>query len=215
MTALKIALLCLLVVGVTAAASAQNPGNPLVVIDTNHGAIKVELFQDKAPLTVKNILEYVDAKHYDGTVFHRVIGKENSEDARDFMIQGGGFDGATKKEKETKGGIKNEAGNGLSNARGTLAMARTGEPDSATAQFYINVGDNTFLDRKNARDGFGYTVFGRVVEGMDVVDRIKAVRTGTAEFESRDRLGGFRKGAMPNVPVDPVVIKSIRRADKK
>ncbi|MBN9523918.1 peptidylprolyl isomerase [bacterium] len=187
----------------------------MVVIDTNHGAVKVELFQDKAPLTVKNFLDYVDAKHYDGTVFHRVIGKENSDDGRDFMIQGGGFDGATKKEKSTKAAVKNEAGNGLPNARGTLAMARTGNPDSATAQFYINVGDNNFLDRKNARDGFGYTVFGRVIEGMDVVDRIKAVRTGTTEFESSDGKGGYEKGRLPNVPVDSVTIKSIRRATNK
>lgn len=214
MFALRLALFGLLVVGATAAtSSAQNGGNPIVVIDTNHGAVKVELFPDKAPLTVKNFLDYVDAKHYDGTVFHRVMGKENSD--RDFMIQGGGFDGATRKEKPTKAAVKNEAGNGLSNARGTVAMARTGDPDSATAQFYINVDDNSPLDRKNARDGFGYTVFGRVIEGMDVVDRIKAVRTGTTEFESSNGKGGYEKGPLPNVPVDPVTIKSVRRATNK
>lgn len=210
MLALTRALVCLLVVG--GAAVAQPGGNPIVVIDTNHGAVKVELFQDKAPLTVKNFLDYVDAKHYDGTVFHRVIGRENSDEGKDFMIQGGGFDGATKKEKPTKAAVKNEAGNGLSNARGTLAMARLNDPDSATAQFYINVGDNPFLDRKRGDARGGYTVFGRVIEGMDVVDRIKAVRTGTTEFESSDGKGGYVKGRLPNVPVDPVTIKSVRRA---
>jgi peptidyl-prolyl cis-trans isomerase B (cyclophilin B) len=200
MIALKLAVFCLLILGVTAA-TAQNAANPVVVVDTNHGAVKIELFPDKAPLTVKNFLDYVDAKHYDGTVFHRVIGKENSDDGRDFMIQGGGFD-ADMKEKATKAPVKNEGGNGLSNVRGTIAMARTSDPDSATAQFYVNVGDNTFLDRAKARDGAGYTVFGRVIEGMDVVDKIKAVRTGV-------------KNRMPNVPVETVQIKSIRRAEKK
>jgi cyclophilin family peptidyl-prolyl cis-trans isomerase len=199
MPALKVALFCLFVLGFAAAASAQS-GNPVVVIDTNHGAVKVELYPDKAPLTVKNFLDYVDAKHYDGTIFHRVIGRENSRDKKDFMIQGGGFDAAMK-EKPTKGKVKNEAGNGLSNTRGTIAMARTPDPDSATAQFFINVGDNTFLDRGQA-DPAGYTVFGRVIEGMDVVDRIKAVPTGV-------------KGGMPNVPNETVQIKSVRRANAK
>ena len=199
MLALRLAAACLLTLGVTAA-MAQNAANPVVVIDTNHGAVKVELYPDKAPLTVKNFLDYVDAKHYDGTIFHRVIGRENSRDKKDFMIQGGGFDAAMK-EKTTKGGVKNEAGNGLSNTRGTIAMARTSDPDSATAQFYINVGDNTFLDRGQADDA-GYTVFGRVVEGMDVVDRIKAVPTGV-------------KNGMQNVPNEPVSIKSVRRTDAK
>jgi cyclophilin family peptidyl-prolyl cis-trans isomerase len=177
---------------------AQNAANPVVVIDTSKGQVKVELYPDKAPLTVKNFLDYVDAKHYDGTIFHRVIGKENS--GKDFMIQGGGFD-ADMKEKPTKGGVKNEAGNGLSNARGTLAMARTPDPDSATAQFFVNVADNKFLDRGQA-DPSGYTVFGRVIEGMDVVDQIKAVKTG-------------RKGRFDDVPLDTVTIKSIRRAAAK
>jgi len=212
MHALRLAAACLLLTLGAATATSQPVANPVVVIDTSMGAVKVELYADKAPLTVKNFLDYVDAKHYDGTVFHRVIGKENG--GKDFMIQGGGFDGATKKEKDTKGGVKNEAGNGLTNARGTLAMARTNDPDSATAQFFVNVADNKFLDRGQA-DPAGYTVFGRVVEGMGVVDRIKAVRTGTAEFQSKGRLGGLVKGEMPNVPIEDVTIKSIRRADAK
>ena len=209
MLALRVAAFCLLVLGFAAAASAQ-PGNPVVVIDTNHGAVKVELYPDKAPRTVKNFLDYVDAKHYDGTIFHRVIGRENSRDKKDFMIQGGGFD-ASMKERPTRGGIKNESQTtGLSNTRGTIAMARTSDPDSATAQFYINVGDNSFLDKvrtepdpEKAPDGWtGYTVFGRVIEGMDVVDRIKAVPTGV-------------KNRMDNVPNETVLIKSVRRANAK
>ncbi|HEX4610506.1 MAG TPA: peptidylprolyl isomerase [Urbifossiella sp.] len=192
MLARKLAAFCLLVLGVTAA-TAQNAANPVVLIDTNHGSVKVELYPEKAPVTVKNFLDYVDAKHYDGTIFHRVIGKENS--GKDFMIQGGGM-GADMKEKETKGGIRNESSNGLSNARGTIAMARTNNPDSATAQFYINVADNTFLDGKGGRPG--YAVFGRVIEGMDIVDRIKAVKTGAND-----------------VPVETVLIKSISRVKAK
>jgi peptidyl-prolyl cis-trans isomerase A (cyclophilin A) len=212
MLALRLAAACLLLSLGAATAVSQPAANPVVIIDTSLGAVKVELYADKAPLTVKNFLDYVDAKHYDGTVFHRVMGKENSKE--DFMIQGGGFDAATRKEKETRGGVKNEAGNGLSNVRGTIAMARTDDPDSATAQFYINVADNVGLDRGKF-DKAGYTVFGRVVEGMAVVDRIKAVRTGMGEFESKGRLGGYVKGAMPNVPVEDVTIKSVRRANAK
>jgi len=197
MLALRLAAACLLTLGVTAA-TAQNAANPVVVIDTSMGAVKVELYPDKAPLTVKNFLDYVDAKHYDGTIFHRVIGKENS--GKDFMIQGGGFD-AQMKEKDTRAGVKNEAGNGLTNARGTIAMARTPDPDSATAQFFINVGDNKVLDRGQA-DPSGYTVFGRVIEGMAVVDKIKAVKTG-------------RRGRYDDVPVEDVTIKSVRRVVAK
>jgi cyclophilin family peptidyl-prolyl cis-trans isomerase len=182
-----------LVLAITAAGSAR-AANPVVVMETNFGTIKIELYQDKAPITVKNFLAYVDAKYYDGLIFHRVI--------EDFMIQGGGFEPGMKKEKETKPAIKNEAGNGLSNVRGTIAMARTNEPDSATSQFFINTVDNDKLDRKQARDGVGYAVFGRVIEGMDVVDKIRKVKTGT-------------KGGHQNVPVDDVVIKSVRRAEKK
>jgi cyclophilin family peptidyl-prolyl cis-trans isomerase len=164
--------------------------NPVVVIDTTVGKIKVELFQDKAPVTVKNFLRYVDEKFYDGTVFHRVI--------PGFMVQGGGFEPGLK-EKKTHAPIKNESSNGLSNERGTLAMARTPEPDSASAQFFINLKTNDFLDRAKARDRVGYAVFGRVTEGMDVVDNIAKVETAN-------------RGPHENVPTKDVVIRSIRRA---
>jgi cyclophilin family peptidyl-prolyl cis-trans isomerase len=174
-------------------AAAQDKKNPVVVIDTSMGKITVELLEDKAPITVKNFLRYVDEKHYDGTIFHRVIA--------DFMIQGGGFD-TNFKEKETHAPIKNEAGNGLANKRGALAMARTNQPDSASAQFFINVKDNPFLDRANAKDNVGYAVFGQVIDGLDVVDKIRKVDTGD------------RKGH-EDVPVQDVVIRSVRRAEKK
>jgi cyclophilin family peptidyl-prolyl cis-trans isomerase len=164
--------------------------NPVVVIETSMGNVKVELFQDKAPITVKNFLKYVDKGFYSGTIFHRVIPS--------FMIQGGGFEPGMRL-KPTDEPIKNEAGNRLSNTRGTLAMARTDDPDSATSQFYINVRDNKGLDRANSADGMGYTVFGKVLEGMDIVDKIKSVRTGV-------------RGRAENVPIEDVVIKSIRRA---
>ena len=147
--------------------------NPNVVIETSMGTIKAELYQDRAPGTVRNFLLYVDDKHYDNTIFHRVI--------PDFMIQGGGFEpGALAKndEKETRGGIKNESDNGLTNKRGTLAMARTNNPHSATAQFFINVKDNNFLDRAEAKDRYGYCVFGEVVEGMEVLDKIASLEVG-------------------------------------
>jgi peptidyl-prolyl cis-trans isomerase B (cyclophilin B) len=162
--------------------------NPVVVIDTSMGAIKVELYQDKAPVTVKNFLQYVDEKHYDNTVFHRVISN--------FMIQGGGFEPGLK-EKKTHDAIKNESSNGISNERGTIAMARTNQPDSATAQFFINVKDNDFLDKAKARDKVGYCVFGKVIEGMDVVDKIKEVKTQSVKGNE-------------DVPIDDVVIKSVR-----
>jgi len=170
--------------------TAKTSGNPIVVMDTSVGAIKVELFQDKAPLTVKNILAFVDAKHYDGTIFHRVI--------PDFMIQGGGFTPGLN-EKPVRERVKNESDNGLSNERGTLAMARTSDPHSASCQFFINVVDNAKLDRAQAQDGFGYCVFGKVLEGMDVVDKIRRVRTGS--------IGGH-----DDVPLENVVIRSVRRA---
>lgn len=198
MLSLKVIALCFIALGMVTAGAAR-AANPVVLIETSMGNIKVELYEEKAPISVKNFLSYVDDKHYDGTIFHRIIGKENAD--RDFMIQGGGYD-KDMKEKKTKPPIKNEAGNGLSNVRGTIAMARTNVPDSATSQFYINVGDNTFLDRANSRDNVGYAVFGRVIEGMDVVDKIKAVKTGT-------------KNGMGNVPVEPVVIKSIKRVEEK
>ncbi|OAI53298.1 hypothetical protein AYO44_16125 [Planctomycetaceae bacterium SCGC AG-212-F19] len=163
--------------------------NPIVVMTTSAGTLKVELYEDKAPVTVKNFLAYVDEKFYDGTIFHRVI--------PNFMVQGGGFQpGMT--QKTTKPTIKNESANGLQNTRGTLAMARTSVPDSATAQFFINLVDNGFLDKAQAQDGVGYCVFGKVTEGMDVVDKIKAVPTTT-------------KSGHSNVPVQDVTIQTVRR----
>src|SRR5687767_3763453 len=138
---LKLIALCFLGLAAVAAGGAR-AANPIVVIETSMGNIKVELYEDKAPITVKNFLGYVDDKFYDGTIFHRVIGKENS--GKDFMVQGGGFEPGMKEKRKTKDPIKNEASNGLQNKRGTLAMARTGVVDSATAQFFINVADNSF-----------------------------------------------------------------------
>jgi cyclophilin family peptidyl-prolyl cis-trans isomerase len=165
--------------------------HPKYVVKTSAGDIKIELDADKAPKTVANFEEYVKGGHYDGTIFHRVIDG--------FMIQGGGFT-ADMKQKPTKAPIPIESDNGLKNKRGTLAMARTADPNSATAQFFINVKDNDFLDfrGKNTRD-YGYTVFGKVVDGMDVVDKIKAVKT-TA------------KGMYQDVPVETVEIISIKPA---
>jgi len=176
-----------------AQAGKQAGEDPVVVVKTAMGEIKIRLFQDKAPISVANFLSYVDDRFYDGTIFHRVIDT--------FMVQGGGFTADLAK-KETKAPIKNEATNGLSNKRGTVAMARTNIVDSATSQFFINVADNTFLDHKNGtpRD-YGYAVFGEVISGMDVVDRIKAVKTGAKGPFSSD------------CPLEPVLIQSIRRTD--
>src|SRR6478735_3562051 len=149
--------------GALALAGAARAANPVVVLETSKGDIKIELFEDKAPITVKNFLTYVDEKHYDGLVFHRVI--------KDFMIQGGGYD-VDLKERKTHAPIKNESGNGVPNNRGYIAMARTNALDSATSQFYINTVDNPGLDKGQ------YCAFGRVIDGMDVVDRIKSVPTG-------------------------------------
>jgi cyclophilin family peptidyl-prolyl cis-trans isomerase len=162
--------------------------NPRVVLDTSAGKIVIELYPDMAPLTVKNFLQYVEDKHYDGTVFHRVIA--------DFMIQGGGFEPGMKPRK-TREPIKNESTNGLSNDRGTIAMARLSDADSATAQFYINTVDNKKLDRNE--ESAGYAVFGKVVQGMDVVDEIRRVET--------DVRGNFK-----DVPVKDVIIRTVRRA---
>jgi cyclophilin family peptidyl-prolyl cis-trans isomerase len=162
-----------------------------VVMETSLGTITIELYPDKAPVTVKNFLGYVDDKFFDGTVFHRVI--------PNFMVQGGGMEPGMR-QKQTRAAIKNESSNGLSNKRGTLAMARTSVPDSATAQFFINVVDNNFLDKAQAGDRVGYCVFGKVVEGMDVVDKIKAVKTTT-------------KGGHGDVPVTDVLIQSVRREE--
>ena len=161
--------------------------NPQVLMETSMGSIKLELFEQEAPISVKNFLGYVNSGFFSGTLFHRVI--------NGFMIQGGGF-GTDFKEKTTRAPIKNEAGNGLKNDRGTIAMARTNAPDSATAQFFINVVNNGMLNRPNP-DGFGYAVFGKVIDGMDVVDKIKGVKTGFAN-------------GMADVPMQQVVIKSIK-----
>jgi cyclophilin family peptidyl-prolyl cis-trans isomerase len=192
--------LCLFAAGFNQAKAA----NPVVVMETSKGTIKIELDAEKAPVTVKNFLDYVDDKHYDGLIFHRVIG--------DFMIQGGGFkpglgdakneDDVQGLEKKTKPPIKNEADNGLSNKKYTIAMARTNKPDSATSQFFINVVDNGDKLDKNDRSA-GYAVFGKVVEGQDVVDKIK--KAATKEILD---------GAMKDVPTEEIVIKSVKRADK-
>ncbi len=171
-------------------ASAQ--ANPQVLIKTTKGEIVVELYPTKAPVTVENFLKYVDEKHYDNTIFHRVIGN--------FMIQGGGFT-ADMKQKPTRAAIKLESQNGLKNDTGWLAMARTSVPDSATSQFFINVVDNAMLNHPQP-DGNGYAVFGKVVKGMDTVEAIKAVRTGTS-------------GMHRDVPAEAVVIQSISRVGAK
>lgn len=158
---------------------------PRVKLATSAGDIVVELAPEKAPKTVANFLQYVSDKHYDGTVFHRVIDG--------FMIQGGGFT-ADMRQKPTRAPVPLETSNGLKNAKYTIAMARTGDPNSATSQFFINVKDNTMLDAPNP-DGYGYTVFGKVVAGADVVDKIRAVQTGN-------------KGGMQNVPLDTITIQS-------
>jgi peptidyl-prolyl cis-trans isomerase A (cyclophilin A) len=164
--------------------------NPHVILETNMGNIEVELDGEKAPISTENFLKYVDNGHYSGTIFHRVIDG--------FMIQGGGFT-EDMKQKSTLAPIKNEAQNGLKNLKGTLAMARTNVVDSATAQFFINVVDNAFLDHKSPTpSGFGYAVFGKVVGGMDVVEKMKGVATAS-------------KGMHENVPVTPIVIKTAKR----
>jgi cyclophilin family peptidyl-prolyl cis-trans isomerase len=162
--------------------------NPKVVLTTSLGVFTVELLSDKAPVTVQNFLAYLDAGFFDGTIFHRVI--------PGFMVQGGGFTPDIR-QKPTRAPIKNEADNGVKNARGTLAMARTSDINSATAQFFVNLTDNAFLDH-GGRD-FGYAVFGRVMAGIDVVDAIAKVKTG-------------RQGAHGDVPVEPVVIQRVARA---
>lgn len=163
--------------------------HPVVIMVTSMGTIEAELNQDKAPLSVANFLSYVKDKFYDGTIFHRVI--------PNFMIQGGGFDSGMN-QKTAHPSILNEAGNSLKNETGTLAMARTSDVNSATAQFFINVTNNAFLDhRDDTPQGFGYAVFGKVIKGMDVVNKIEHVQT--------TNMGPFQ-----NVPVTPVVIQTIR-----
>ncbi|MDN5621449.1 MAG: peptidyl-prolyl cis-trans isomerase [Psychrobacter sp.] len=160
---------------------------PVVELDTNMGAIVIELNEEKAPKTVENFLNYVKSGQYDGTIFHRIIDG--------FMIQGGGMD-AEMNEKPTNAPIENEADNGLKNDKGTIAMARTQDPHSATSQFFINVKDNDFLNHSGKNmQGWGYTVFGKVTSGMDVIEKMKGVPTG-------------RFGMHADVPKEPVVINS-------
>ena len=175
--------------GILGAAPAAGKGNPMVVLSTSMGDIKIELYADKAPVTVKNFLDYAKAGYYDGTTFHRVI--------PNFMIQGGGMTAEMQEKKGARPPIKNESDNGLKNETGTVAMARTSVPDSATSQFFINTKDNSFLNRESAQDKVGYAVFGKVVEGMDVVKKIEQAKT-------------MSKGPHQNVPVDAIVIKSAK-----
>jgi peptidyl-prolyl cis-trans isomerase A (cyclophilin A) len=166
--------------------------NPTVEMKTSQGTVTIELYADKSPKTVENFLQYVKDGFYNGTIFHRVIDN--------FMIQGGGFEPGMK-EKVTRTPIQNEAKNGLKNQTGTLAMARTSDPHSASAQFFINLKDNAFLDYPG-RDGWGYAVFGKVTQGMEVVNKIAKVPTGNAGFHQ-------------NVPTTPVVIESVKLIEKK
>lgn len=161
-----------------------------VIFHTNHGDIKIDLYPDRAPKTVENFLNYVRSGHYDGTIFHRVI--------NDFMIQGGGFEPGMK-QKPTNAPIENEADNGLQNTRYSIAMARTSDPHSATAQFFINVNDNYFLDFPG-QDGWGYAVFGDVVEGQEVVNAIKQVATG-------------RSGMHGDVPKEDIIIEKAEEVE--
>jgi len=162
----------------------------LISLETNYGEIRIELDEEKAPITCANFIKYVDEGFYDGTIFHRVI--------NGFMIQGGGFNDKMG-QKETHDQIKNEAGNGLKNERGTIAMARTNDPHSATAQFFINLVDNSFLDFKSETvSGFGYCVFGKVEDGMDVVDQIARVKTTNHGYHN-------------DVPAEPVVINKVKK----
>jgi peptidyl-prolyl cis-trans isomerase B (cyclophilin B) len=165
--------------------------DPIVDVVTNQGSFSIELDPAKAPKSVENFLAYVDANHYAGTVFHRVIST--------FMVQGGGYD-AQYERKATQPPVQNEADNGLKNLRATVAMARTPDPHSGTAQFFVNVTDNAFLDHTGKDpQGWGYAVFGKVIDGMDTVDKIKALKTGA--------VGPFAKDA----PLTPVLIESVRR----
>ncbi|MDK1032704.1 MAG: peptidylprolyl isomerase [Planctomycetia bacterium] len=165
----------------------------IVILETSEGAIKIELWPEKAPITVKNFLRYTDEEFFDGTIFHRVMAG--------FMIQGGGFMPGMKQKKDTHEMIKNEASAELKHLRGTIAMARTPVVHSATAQFFINLVDNASLNhRDESKDGFGYCAFGKVIAGMDVVDKIGKVRTGS--------IGGY-----DDVPVKVIMIKSMRRAE--
>ena len=178
----------LFILSVAAVPSGALAADPQVDVRTNLGTIRLELYPAKAPKTVENFLQYVKDGHYNGTIFHRVIDG--------FMIQGGGFEGSYK-QKPTRDPIQNEAKNGLKNDIGTITMARTSAPHSASAQFFINVKDNDFLNAASAQDGWGYAVFGKVISGMDVITRIAKTPTGSG--------GPFRT----DVPKQPVVIESV------
>jgi peptidyl-prolyl cis-trans isomerase A (cyclophilin A)/peptidyl-prolyl cis-trans isomerase B (cyclophilin B) len=184
----------LFLLSVAAVPSGALAADPQVDVRTNLGTIRLELYPAKAPKTVENFLQYVKDGHYGGTIFHRVIDG--------FMIQGGGFDGAYR-QKATRDPVQNEAKNGLNNDMGTLAMARTSAPHSASAQFFINLKNNDFLNAAQAQDGWGYTVFGKVVSGMDVVTKIAKSPTGSG--------GPFRT----DVPQQPVIIESVTVVDAK
>ena len=162
----------------------------MILFSTSHGEFRVELFNDDAPVSAKNFLDYAESGHFDGTIFHRVI--------PNFMLQGGGFM-PDMQQKQTQAPIKNEADNGLKNERGTLSMARTSDVNSATSQFFVNLVDNAFLDH-GGRD-FGYAVFGRIADGMDVIDKIAAVATGN-------------KGGHQDVPLEPVIVESAKVVDE-
>ena len=174
------------------AGAAADDGKPIVVLETSMGPITIELDQAKAPITVENFLKYVDTGFYDNLIFHRVM--------EGFMIQGGGMDDKMR-EKDTLGEIKSEAGNGLKNARGTIAMARKGNPNSATAQFFINLVDNSRNLGPGGVDAYGYTVFGKVTEGMETVDKIAKVATA-------------QRAGQGDVPTQPVTIRSAKRKAK-
>lgn len=188
----KIAALSLYIATLFVSATASAQDNPMVVMETNKGTIKIEVWQDKAPLSAANFLRYIDENYYDGLIFHRVI--------PGFMAQGGGF-GEDMVQKATFETIKNEASAELPNNRGTLAMARTNVIDSATSQFFINLVDNDFLNHTdNTPRGFGYAVFAEVIEGMDIVDAMATVATAN-------------KRGHQNVPVDPIVMTRVARED--
>ena len=188
----KIALLSIYVITLFASVITSAQRNPVVVMETNKGTIKIEVWQDKAPLSAANFLRYVDENYYDGLIFHRVI--------PGFMAQGGGFD-EDMVQKSTFETIKNEASADMPNNRGTLAMARTNVVDSATSQFFINLVDNNFLNHTDETPrGFGYAVFAEVIEGMDIVDAMATVKTAN-------------KRGHQNVPVDPIVMTRVARQD--
>lgn len=189
----RIARSLIFVLVASTATNAFSKDNPVLLIKTSEGEIKVELFAKEAPVSTKNFLAYVESGFYEGTIFHRIIDG--------FMIQGGGFTKDMKK-KETLSPIKNEAGNGLENKKYTLAMARTSDPNSATSQFFINTANNAFLDRVRSQDGVGYAVFGKVIDGQEVVDKLGKVKTTTKNY-------------MGDVPVDTITIEKVEVVEEK